>query len=150
MQAYCMRCRAEREMKNARSIVMKNRRPATQGICPVCGTKMFRIGKSQGQTNIQMTDREKVESVLAKLLDREGKVLRLRFGFDGQPLTLQETREKLSRDASGANITLEQVRRIEGKALRKLRHPVRSRLLKDIKTRGDAPEYRLVRAVFGR
>ena len=150
MQAYCMKCRAEREMKNARSIVMKNRRPATQGICPVCGTKMFRIGKSQGQINIQMTDREKVESVLAKLLDREGKVLRLRFGFDGQPLTLQETREKLSRDAGGANIALEQVRRIEGKALRKLRHPVRSRLLKDIRTRGDAPEYRLVRAVFGR
>ena len=150
MQAYCMKCRAEREMKNARSIVMKNRRPATQGICPVCGTKMFRIGKSQGQINIQMTDREKVESVLAKLLDREGKVLRLRFGFDGQPLTLQETREKLSRDAGGANIALEQVRRIEGKALRKLRHPVRLRLLKDIKTRGDAPEYRLVRAVFGR
>ena len=150
MQAYCMKCRAEREMKNARSIVMKNRRPATQGICPVCGTKMFRIGKSQGQINIQMTDREKVESVLAKLLDREGKVLRLRFGFDGQPLTLQETREKLSRDAGGANIALEQVRRIEGKALRKLRHPVRSRLLKDIRTRGNAPEYRLVRAVFGR
>jgi len=150
MQAYCMKCRAEREMKNARSIVMKNRRPATQGICPVCGTKMFRIGKSQGQINIQMTDREKVELVLARLLDREGKVIRLRFGFDGQPLTLQETREKLSRDAGGANIPLEQVRRIEGKALRKLRHPVRSRLLKDIKTRGDAPEYRLVRAVFGR
>ena len=150
MQAYCMKCRAEREMKNARSIVMKNRRPATQGICPVCGTKMFRIGKSQGQINIQMTDREKVELVLARLLDREGKVIRLRCGFDGQPLTLQETREKLSRDAGGANIPLEQVRRIEGKALRKLRHPVRSRLLKDIKTRGDAPEYRLVRAVFGR
>jgi DNA-directed RNA polymerase specialized sigma subunit len=150
MQAYCMKCRAEREMKNARSIVMKNRRPATQGICPVCGTKMFRIGKSQGQINIQMTDREKVELVLARLLDREGKVIRLRFGFDGQPLTLQETSEKLSRDAGGANIPLEQVRRIEGKALRKLRHPVRSRLLRDIKTRGDAPEYRLVRAVFGR
>jgi hypothetical protein len=32
-------------MKNPRSIIMKNRRPATQGVCPVCGTKMFRIGR---------------------------------------------------------------------------------------------------------
>jgi Zn finger protein HypA/HybF involved in hydrogenase expression len=45
MQAYCMKCRAKREMKNPKSIMMKNRRPATQGVCPVCGTKMFRIGK---------------------------------------------------------------------------------------------------------
>jgi Zn finger protein HypA/HybF involved in hydrogenase expression len=45
MQAYCMKCRAKREMKDAKSIIMKNGRPATQGVCPVCGTKMFRIGK---------------------------------------------------------------------------------------------------------
>ncbi len=46
VQAYCMKCRAKREMKDARAIIMKNGRPATQGICPTCGTKMFRIGKS--------------------------------------------------------------------------------------------------------
>jgi RNase P subunit RPR2 len=46
MQAYCMKCRKMREMKNTKSIIMKNKRPATQGICIVCGTKMFRIGKS--------------------------------------------------------------------------------------------------------
>lgn len=45
MQAYCMKCRTKREMKDAKSITMKNGRPATQGVCPVCGTKMFRIGK---------------------------------------------------------------------------------------------------------
>ncbi len=45
MQAYCVKCRAKREMKDARSITMKNGKPATQGVCPVCGTKMFRIGK---------------------------------------------------------------------------------------------------------
>jgi len=45
MQAYCMKCRAKREMKNARSITMKNGRPATEGVCSVCGTKMYRIGK---------------------------------------------------------------------------------------------------------
>lgn len=46
MQAYCMKCRTKREMKDPKSIKMKNGKPATQGACPVCGTKMFRIGKS--------------------------------------------------------------------------------------------------------
>ena len=41
-----LECRAKREMKDAKSITMKNGRPATQGVCPTCGTKMFRIGKS--------------------------------------------------------------------------------------------------------
>ena len=47
MQAYCMKCRTKREMNDARSITMKNGRPATQGTCPVCGTKMFRIGSTK-------------------------------------------------------------------------------------------------------
>ncbi len=46
MQAYCMKCRAKREIKSAKNITMKNGRPATQGVCPVCGTKVFRIGKA--------------------------------------------------------------------------------------------------------
>ena len=46
MQAYCVKCRTKREMKDARAITMKNKKPATQGVYPVCGTKMFRIGKS--------------------------------------------------------------------------------------------------------
>ena len=46
MQGYCVKCRAKREIKDARAITMKNGRPATQGTCPVCGTKMYRIGKS--------------------------------------------------------------------------------------------------------
>ncbi len=45
MQAYCVKCRAKREMKDTKAITMKNGRPATQGVCPTCGTKMFRIGK---------------------------------------------------------------------------------------------------------
>ncbi len=47
MQAYCMKCRAKKEMKDAKSIIMKNGKPATQGVCPVCGTKMFRIGSTK-------------------------------------------------------------------------------------------------------
>jgi len=46
MQAYCMKCKAKKEMSNPTSIVMKNGKPATQGVCPDCGTKMFRIGKA--------------------------------------------------------------------------------------------------------
>jgi RNase P subunit RPR2 len=44
MQAYCMKCRTMREMKNSEKITMKNGRPATKGTCPVCGTKIFKIG----------------------------------------------------------------------------------------------------------
>ena len=43
-EAYCVKCKAKREMKDAQKITMKNGKPATQGTCPVCGTKMFRIG----------------------------------------------------------------------------------------------------------
>ncbi len=44
MQGYCVKCKAKREIKNAKAITMKNGKPATQGVCPVCGTKIFRIG----------------------------------------------------------------------------------------------------------
>jgi predicted GH43/DUF377 family glycosyl hydrolase len=47
MQAYCVKCRAKKKMRNPKNITMKNGRPATQGTCPTCGTKMFRIGKSK-------------------------------------------------------------------------------------------------------
>ena len=45
MQAYCLKCRTQREMKDAKEVTMKNGKPATQGSCPVCGTMMYRIGK---------------------------------------------------------------------------------------------------------
>jgi len=44
--AYCMKCRQKREIRNARPVTLKNGRPAVQGVCPVCGTKVFRIGKA--------------------------------------------------------------------------------------------------------
>jgi Zn finger protein HypA/HybF involved in hydrogenase expression len=46
MQAYCVKCRKKVEVKNPQSIIMKNKRPATKGECPNCGTKVFRIGKA--------------------------------------------------------------------------------------------------------
>ncbi|RJP23568.1 MAG: RNA polymerase sigma factor RpoD [Candidatus Abyssobacteria bacterium SURF_5] len=67
---------------------------------------------------------EKLEEVLKTLTEREEKVLRLRFGLgDGYPRTLEEV-------GSVFNVTRERVRQIEAKAIRKLRHPTRSRKLK--------------------
>jgi len=43
--AYCMKCRKKVEIRSPRRIMLKNRRPATQGVCPKCGTKVFRIEK---------------------------------------------------------------------------------------------------------
>jgi Zn finger protein HypA/HybF involved in hydrogenase expression len=44
VEAYCLKCRTKREMKDEKKITMKNGKPATEGVCPVCGTKMFKIG----------------------------------------------------------------------------------------------------------
>jgi RNase P subunit RPR2 len=45
MEAYCVKCKTKKEMKDAKNITMKNGKPAMQGTCHTCGTKMFRIGK---------------------------------------------------------------------------------------------------------
>ena len=44
-EAYCFKCRKKVEIKNAQPTVLKNKKPAIKGICPVCGTKVYRIGK---------------------------------------------------------------------------------------------------------
>jgi RNA polymerase primary sigma factor len=68
--------------------------------------------------------KEQIDKVLNELTDREKKVLQLRFGLkDGQTRTLEEVGREF-------NVTRERIRQIEGKALRKLRHPTRSRKLK--------------------
>ncbi|MBI4300895.1 MAG: hypothetical protein HY677_07135 [Chloroflexi bacterium] len=46
MEAFCFKCRTKREIKGPQKITLKNGRPATQGSCPICGTKLFKIGKS--------------------------------------------------------------------------------------------------------
>lgn len=48
MQAYCMKCRTKRDIKNPKSIVHKNGKPAITGTCSACGTKVFRMGKGDG------------------------------------------------------------------------------------------------------
>jgi hypothetical protein len=47
VEAYCVKCRAKKEMKTPKAVTMKNGKPATQGVCPTCATKMFKIGKSK-------------------------------------------------------------------------------------------------------
>lgn len=69
--------------------------------------------------------REQLEEVMETLTEREEKVIRLRYGLgDGRPRTLEEVGKEF-------NVTRERIRQIEAKALRKLRHPSRSRILKD-------------------
>ena len=69
--------------------------------------------------------KEQLSGVLKSLTPREEKVLRLRFGLeDGRPRTLEEVGKEF-------NVTRERIRQIEAKALRKLRHPSRSKKLRD-------------------
>ena len=67
---------------------------------------------------------EALSEILNTLTEREADVLRLRFGLeDGRPRTLEEVGKEF-------NVTRERIRQIEAKALRKLRHPVRSQTLR--------------------
>ncbi|MFC1594395.1 DUF5679 domain-containing protein [Candidatus Omnitrophota bacterium] len=43
MEGYCVKCKAKREMKDAKVVTMKNKRQASKGKCPECGTGMYRI-----------------------------------------------------------------------------------------------------------
>jgi RNA polymerase primary sigma factor len=77
------------------------------------------------QSVYQSMLKDKIEEVLGTLTPREARVLRMRFGLDtGDPFTLEEVGEKFG-------LTRERIRQIEGKALRRLRHPRRARQLKE-------------------
>ena len=74
---------------------------------------------------IEEANKEIVESVLGTLTEREAEVLRLRFGINStHPLTLEEVGQKFE-------VSRERIRQIETKAMRKLRHPARLKLLKE-------------------
>ena len=78
--------------------------------------------------------KEQLVDVLSTLTPREEKVLKLRFGLeDGRTRTLEEVGKEF-------NVTRERIRQIEAKALRKLRHPSRSKKLKDFLVQGLVPD----------
>ena len=83
------------------------------------------ITPSPSQTTYENMLRERVDQVLSTLSAREARIIRLRFGLEnGHPYTLEEVGRKFG-------LTRERIRQIEGKALRRLRHPYRARLLRD-------------------
>jgi RNA polymerase primary sigma factor len=83
------------------------------------------VGEAPPEAASSQMLRESMEEVLDSLTERERKVLRLRFGLDdGRGRTLEEVGKEF-------NVTRERIRQIEAKALRKLRHPSRSRKLRD-------------------
>jgi RNA polymerase primary sigma factor len=80
------------------------------------------ISPSEAAMNLSL--KEKMASVLRKLSPREERIIRMRFGFeDGNPHTLEEVGQAFA-------VTRERIRQIEAKALRKLRHPSRSGLVR--------------------
>lgn len=80
---------------------------------------------SPAQTVYQEMLRERINQVLSTLSPREARVLRLRFGLDcDRPYTLEEVGQKFG-------LTRERIRQIEGKALRRLRHPRQARMLRE-------------------
>ena len=50
MEAYCFKCRSKREIRNPQQVTLKNGRPATQGVCPQCGTACAGVFESQPGT----------------------------------------------------------------------------------------------------
>lgn len=69
-QAYCVKCKTKRDMKNEKQVTMKNGRNATSGICSVCGTKMFKIGggatstKSKAKVAIKQATKKKAKKTV--------------------------------------------------------------------------------------
>ncbi len=84
-----------------------------------------KITPTPSQTIYQKMLKERMNEVLATLSPREARILRLRFGLeDNRPYTLEEVGAKFG-------LTRERIRQIEGKALRRLRHPTRARQLRE-------------------
>ena len=52
-EAYCVKCKAKREMKDATQTTLKNGKPATKGTCSTCGTNLFRIGSSNASEDVK-------------------------------------------------------------------------------------------------
>ena len=95
---------------------MKELTPAQKLYCAI-------LGETTEAMNVPVVSTEQAENAISSLASREQEVIRLRFGFKGKPLTLDQVGVVLPRADGGIGLSRERVRQIEAKALRKLRHP---------------------------
>lgn len=71
-QAYCVKCREKREMVNATAVFLANGKPATQGTCPVCGSKLTRLGATEAHVGLPKPEITAVASSNGKSASRSG------------------------------------------------------------------------------
>jgi len=75
MQAYCMKCKTKREIKDPQPVFTSNGTPATQGICPVCGTKMFKMGHTPAHEGLDPAEHTVVSKARAELAKKPKMVI---------------------------------------------------------------------------
>ena len=72
--AYCVKCKAMRPIKDAQPVYMANGRPGTRGVCPECGTGLFKIGETPAHASLvkpEVTTRKRVDKETRKQGDKE-------------------------------------------------------------------------------
>jgi DNA topoisomerase-1 len=75
MQAYCLKCKAKREMQDPRPVFTANGSPATRGICPVCGTKMFKMGRTPAHEGLDPDEHTVMSKARAELAKKPKMVI---------------------------------------------------------------------------
>ena len=75
MQAYCVKCKTKREMQDTRPVFTSNGTPATQGVCPACGTKMFRMGRTAAHEGLDPEEHTVVSKARAELAKKPKMVI---------------------------------------------------------------------------
>jgi len=75
MQAYCVKCKTKREMQDPRPVFTSKGTPATQGMCPTCGTKMFRMGRTPAHEGLGLDEHTVVSKARAKLANKPRMVI---------------------------------------------------------------------------
>ena len=75
MEAYCVKCKTKREMQDPRPVFTSKGMPATQGFCPVCGTKMFKMGRTSAHEGLDPEENTVVSKAKAELAKKPKMVI---------------------------------------------------------------------------
>ncbi len=75
MEAYCVKCKTKREMKDPKPVFTASGTPATEGVCPVCGTKMFRMGRTPAHEGLEPPPESQRKRKKKKTVKRKGKLV---------------------------------------------------------------------------